>query len=61
MLFTYCVIKFNTRAKILTNKLVLQLDKVWFIHQDAAPENSIVELLFLGCWYNLILVLFNLI
>lgn len=30
MLFIYCVIKFNTGAKISTNKLALQLDKVWF-------------------------------
>lgn len=60
MLFICCVIKFNTGAKILTNMLALQLDKVWIICQDPAPENSIAELLSLDCWNNPVSVLFNL-
>lgn len=53
MVFIQCVIKFNTRAEILTKKLALGLHRVYFVNQDAAPENSRVELLFLACWDNL--------
>lgn len=59
MLFIHRVIKFNTRAEILTKKLALGLLRVWFICQDAAPENSRVELLFLACWDIFGLALFN--